>query len=467
MNPNRIKPAVGPLAVEYLAQAAEDAGLRVNFCDLCFADDPEIQLARTLGETAPALVAVTLRNSDDCYMATRHSFLPDHAAVVGTVRQHSDAPVVLGGAGYSVAPRDVLLKTGADYGVVGDGEAAIVALSRSVRDRTPFDGIPGLLWRAGSEILANPPSWQAFGQEPLRRRTIDNLRYFREGGQGNVETKRGCNQHCIYCADPAGKGTHLRLRPPEAVAGEIRNLLAQGVDVLHLCDSEFNIPGEHARAVCDELIRQGLGERARWYAYLSPTPFDVDLARRMRRAGCAGINFGTDSGSARILQSLGRAHTPDDIRVAITACRDAGMPVMVDLLLGVPGETLDSVSETIGLMQTLEPDCVGVAVGVRLYPGTRVSRQVLGSGEEVTPPGITCSGDWRDLSEPVFFVEPAVAGDIMPHIQRLVAGDQRFFVGGPDDSQLDYNYDDNSALTGAIAAGARGAYWDILRKLGA
>jgi len=123
--------------------------------------------------------------------------------------------------------------------------------------------------------------WQAFGQEPLRRRTIDNLRYFREGGQGNVETKRGCNQHCIYCADPAGKGTHLRLRPPEAVAGEIRNLLAQGVDVLHLCDSEFNIPGEHARAVCDELIRQGLGERARWYAYLSPTPFDVDLARRM------------------------------------------------------------------------------------------------------------------------------------------------------------------------------------------
>ncbi|NSW56450.1 MAG: radical SAM protein [Armatimonadetes bacterium] len=453
--------------MEYLAQAAEDAGLCVSFCDLCFADDAAAELARSLGETTPALVAVTLRNTDDCYMATRHSFLPDHASVVQTIRQHSDVPVVLGGAGYSVAPREVLLKTGADYGIVGDGEAAIVALARSIRDHTSFDHIPGLLWREDGEIRTNPPSWPAFGQEPLRRRTIDNLRYFRGGGQGNVETKRGCNQQCIYCADPAGKGARLRLRPPKAVVGEVGHLLTQGVDVLHLCDSEFNIPGDHARAVCDEMILQGLGERVRWYAYLSPTPFDADLARTMRRAGCAGINFGTDSGSARILKSLGRAHSPEDIRVAVRACREAGLPVMIDLLLGVPGETLESVSETIALMHALEPDCVGVAVGVRLYPGTRVSRQVLGSGEEAAPPGVTCSGDWRDLSEPVFFLEPAIADDIMPHIKRLIAGDQRFFVGGPDESQMDYNYDDNSALSNAIAAGARGAYWDILRKLSA
>ena len=182
MNPNRIRPAVGPLAVEYLAQAAEDAGLRLGFADLCFADDPFAELERALEETTPRLVGVTLRNTDDCTMATRHSFVGDHAAVVRAVRDHSEAPAVLGGAGYSVAPREVLAKTGADFGIVGDGEAPLVALARAIRDRSAWDDIPGLVWREGDGIRLNAPVWEPFGYTPLRRATLDNQRYFREGG---------------------------------------------------------------------------------------------------------------------------------------------------------------------------------------------------------------------------------------------------------------------------------------------
>lgn len=465
INPNPMKPGIAPLAIEYLAEAAEDAGQRVEFLDLCFEDDPHATLRNHLSRSSPRLIGITFRNTDDCYMATQRSFVPGISEVIGTIRSACDARVVLGGAGFSSLAKEVLDRIDADFGVLGDGEAPLAALAAAVRDGAGWDTIPGLVWRDGSVTRVNAPEWGGFGGTALRRTTVDNARYFREGGQGNLETKRGCDGQCIYCADPLGKGCRLRLRPPEAVADEAENLLCQGVDVLHLCDSEFNLPGSHAAAVCQEFTRRGLGERARWYAYLCPAPFDAELAALMRRAGCVGINFGTDSGDERMLACLGRAHGPEDIRRAVAACKDAGIAVMLDLLLGAPGETLDSVDTTLRLMQDIEPSCVGVAVGVRVYPRTPLARALFPAGRAAPTPGLRCRGDLDEsLCDPTFFLEPSIAEEIVPRIKDIVAGDKRFFVGGPDDTQVDYNYDDNAPLVAAIAKGARGAYWDILRK---
>ena len=463
INSNRVKPAVAPLAIEYLAEAATDSGLEVSFLDLCFALDAHATLAEELLKASPRVIGITFRNTDDCYMATQHSFVPELADVVRTIRENSEAKIVIGGAGFSAAPEGVLQRTGGDFGVVGDGERPLVALVAAVRDGEGWDAIPGLMWREVGELRTNAPRWEGFGQAGLRRITVDNKRYFREGGQGGLETKRGCNQQCVYCADPLSKGAHLRLRPPAAVADEMENLVAQGVDVLHLCDSEFNVPKSHAEEVCGELMHRGLGERVRWYAYLSPAPFDAGLARLMRRAGCVGINFGTDSGDARVLASLGRRHSPNDIREAVLACKDVGIAVMLDLLLGVPGETLESVTNTLMLMKELDPSCVGVAIGVRVYPGTPLARALMSGGSPA--PGLVCREEPAgDLCLPTFYLEPRIADDIVAHTKRIVAGDERFFVGGPDDTQVDYNYDDNRELVDAIAGGARGAYWDILRR---
>jgi len=97
----------------------------------------------------------------------------------------------------------------------------------------------------------------------MTRSWVDNKRYFKEGGQAGFETKRGCNGSCIYCADPVAKGRNIRLRPPSAVADEVEHLVAQGIDHLHTCDSEFNLPPEHAIAVCEEFERRRLGDKVR------------------------------------------------------------------------------------------------------------------------------------------------------------------------------------------------------------
>ena len=97
-----------------------------------------------------------------------------------------------------------------------------------------------------------------------------------------------------------------------------------------------------------------------------------------------------------------------------------------------------------------------------MYPNTALAARLQSDADAWA--GLVRSEDSGDLCMPTFFLEPTIADEIMPHIKRIVAGDKRYFVGGPDDTQVDYNYDDNLGLTDAIAGGAKGAYWDILRK---
>jgi radical SAM superfamily enzyme YgiQ (UPF0313 family) len=228
------------------------------------------------------------------------------------------------------------------------------------------------------------------------------------------------------------------------VADELERLLQQGIDRLHTCDGEFNLPPWHADEVCREIIRRGWADRMRWYAYCSPAPFTPDLARAMRQAGCMGINFGVDSGDPEMLMRLQRDFAPADILNAVRWSKEAGMAVMLDLLLASPGETRESLVRTVDLMKQADADRVGVSVGVRLYPGTELSARLP--------------------SQPDFFIEPAVAPFVFPLLDSLIGGDRRFLFFDPSHPDRNYNYNANQRLIDAIAQGHRGAYWDILRR---
>jgi radical SAM superfamily enzyme YgiQ (UPF0313 family) len=291
----------------------------------------------------------------------------------------------------------------------------------------------------------------------MSRQWVDNRRYFRQGGQAGFETKRGCPCPCIYCADPVAKGASVRTRAPAAVVDELERLLEQGIDHFHTCDGEFNVPAWHALEVCDELARRGLGSRLRWYAYCSPMPFSREMAAAMRSAGCAGINFGTDSGDAGMLKRLRRNFVPSDIVNATRWSKEAEMAVMLDLLLGAPGETWESLARTVEVMKRADPDRVGVSVGVRVYPGTQLAWLAASVGWKR---GLT----GREPNEPLFFLAPEVASGIYEFLDGLIAGDRRFLFFDPSRQERNYNYSGNQRLVCAIEDGYRGAYWDILRR---
>lgn len=467
VNPNRMKPAVAPIALDYLADWLAAAPHDVHVLDLCFSEDWRKDVDSFFSRNSSDLVGITVRNTDDCYFASRDFFVPFYKEVVDRIRLHSDARIVLGGAGLSVSAKSALRMTGADYAIVGDGEIAMPLLASCIEQGLAPSSIPGLVYHMPEGIQANPPVWKdVLSISPRSRKWLDNRRYFNEGGQAGIETKRGCDGKCIYCADPIGKGTVCRLRPPSLVVREIETLLDQGIDSLHLCDSEFNLPVEHAESVCREIIARGLGNRMRWFAYASPAPFSDELADLMVRAGCSGIDFGADSGDDEVLRSLGRDFRSEDVRKTAEICHRHGITFMYDLLIGGPEETRESVERTIGLMKEIHPHRVGISIGIRIYDGTGIGRLVRKQG--VTPSNKNLHGviDGNvSFLSPIYFLSEKVGLEVEGLVSDLVEGDSRFLHASTEDLDANYNYNDNSVLVQAIRQGYRGAYWDILRRV--
>ncbi len=461
VNTNVAQPPVSPIGLEYIGEALVDAGVSVRVLDLAFETSWRAALARELRDNEPMVVGLSVRNTDDCCFATRRSFLPWISEVVAEVRRLTGAFVLLGGVGFSVMPDVVLRLTKADAGIAGDGEEVSLALTRCLMNGGEISHLPNIVWWDNGNIVSNFRADVDLRHLPLpRRRLFDNQRYEQLGAMVGVETKRGCAQQCTFCADPVARGSRVRLRPPLTVVEEFQDLLAQGVSWFHLCDSEFNLPIRHAKEVCQAVIHAGLGDRLRWYCYCSPVPFDRELVRLMKRAGCAGINFGVDSLCDEQLSRLGRSHSTSDVKQLVYLLSEEGLNYMVDLLIGGPGEKEETVKATIESVKELDIPLAGIAVGVRVYPGTHLGKAIADGS--VT--GGLYPETGHALYEPVFYVSPHLGNGASALIKELVAGDPRFLVLLSPEEAGSYNYADGDALCRMIKEGARGAYWDIIRR---
>ena len=488
INPNQLRPPVAPLALEYLGASLEKKGYRALLWDFCRNPRLGFNLKQNLEKVRPGLIGITFRNLDDAYLFSGREFLSGLKNLVQEIKKSSRAPVVIGGTGFSLAPREILKITGADFGIWGEGEASLSQLlaklegqssklkvqrSKNEVQNSPltfhpspltFEDVPGLVWREGKEIRQNPPGYiedlDTLGLE--NRGFIDNRFYFSRGGMGGFESKRGCDRSCVFCADPVAKGRMMRPRSPESVTEELQRLLTLGVTHFHTCDSEFNHPREHAEAICREFIRRGLGRKIRWYAYCTPAGFDREFAKILRAAGCRGINFGTDHTEESMLRKLGRDYGFAEIERARESCRKEGIVVMLDLLLGGPGETRKTLAEVIKKIKGLDPERVGLSLGIRVYPGTRLAREAR-KGTDANLRGKRSRNP--DLLKPVFYLSDKLGKNPSNFLRELVGGDRRFFIPSGDEADQDYNYDDNDFISRAISReGYRGAFWEILRR---
>lgn len=463
INSNISTPPVSPVGLEYIGHALEYSGIDVAVIDLALNSKWREAIKQGLAGITPIAVGVSVRNTDDVCFATRKSFLPWVREVVAEVKESTAAPVVLGGVGYSTSPAAVLRQTGADFGIDGDGELAVGFLVKALLARGDVANLPNLVYKRGDMVVCNPRAYPELDNLPVSKRELfDNTMYEKAGAMVGIETKRGCSQQCIYCADPVAKGSRVRLRPPSAVVAEVKNLLNKGVSWFHICDSEFNQPLRHAKDVCRAIIDSGLASRIHWYCYCCPIPFDAELAGMMIRAGCAGVNFGVDSLVDEQLGRLGREHHLGHIWTLVRILKQVGVNFLFDFIIGGPGETSDTVRLTVNRAKQMEIPAAGMSVGIRVYPGTplgnTVSKGFLHDGVRLVEVG-------EGFDPLVFYCAPAIGDYPLTTVRNIVGDDPRFlFLSGPSDADS-YNYADDAVLAKAILEGARGAYWDILIKM--
>jgi hypothetical protein len=359
VSPNRehLPDPVLPLGLLYMMSAAGEQHDRV-LIDLCFEAEPLAHLADRLRDFRPDLVAIGMRNIQNADYTDTGTTLGYYDEVLRTIRECSPAPIVMGGGGFSVIPHELMQRFGLDYGVIGEGEQAFAALvARLASGSRDTSGIRNLLGGTG------PPA--AGGLD--RREFLDirvnvrpdrrwaDPRYYQHSGISPIQTKRGCAMQCEYCTYPLIEGRAVRQRLGDQVADEWQEMVAAHPAISHVfvVDSVFNLPPHHAREVSEALIERGL--RTPWTCYLNPVRFDQELADVMARAGCAGVEIGSDSGTDAGLARLRKGFTTEQINQTSRVCRQAGIKDCHSFILGTRGETLDDVERSLEFIEALNP----------------------------------------------------------------------------------------------------------------
>lgn len=436
---------VHPIGLDYVAGALAPAH-QVRILDLCPLEEGEVEtaLAAAVREHTPGAVGISLRNVDSLDAVSLHAFVRDSRRVLEILRASTGAPLVLGGAGYTIFPAELLEVLAADWGVVGEGERAR-ALFDALEARTDPTGLPGVLGR-GQRVP--PPAPLAPDQRAVRAPATGNPSlgfYLARGGMLGIQTQRGCRLRCVYCTYPHIEGHTLRPFEPEAVLAEARMLEEAGARFLVVTDSVFNGSPEHALSVAEAFRRGGL--RLPWGGFFAPTPPPPGFYERMREAGCTHAEFGTESLSDTVLPRLRKPFRRRDALGAHAAARAAGIHVAHFMALGGPGETAATLEETLDGCEELDGVPLFFFCGLRIYPGTELWEVAVREGQV---------GRDQNLLEPVFYQPPGLpVPAVAEAVQRRAAGRTSWIVGAGAELS-------NAAVSRLHARGRIGPLWEML-----
>ncbi|MDP2876426.1 MAG: lipid biosynthesis B12-binding/radical SAM protein, partial [Holophaga sp.] len=237
---------VYPLGMAVVASALASAGHTVDQFDFLMEGESEDAFRNRIKGFEPEFVCMSMRNLDNCDSLTATAYPVVAKRLVDLVREVRAVPVIVGGPAFSILPEELLAFTGADYGIVGEGERLVCELIQDLSQG-----------RSSPRILRNQAL--VLGQDmisPLY--SADMVSYYVEqSGMINLQSKRGCAHGCIYCSYPSLEGKRYRLREPGAVVDDMERAKQEhGVDTFFFTDAVFNDDGGHYLQVVEEILRR-------------------------------------------------------------------------------------------------------------------------------------------------------------------------------------------------------------------
>ena len=412
--------AVFPLGLTQVNAALRVAGHQTRWVD-CLTDSEPIE--ETVTTFRPDVVGVSLRNIDDVAFKKRQTFYDSLRDLCASIRRCSNAPIVVGGSGYSIFPERLLELSGADFGIQGEGEASLLALLEALQRRGDPRGIPGLVYRDDGRIRRNPPSPDRLeGVVSSEDRPERLVRHYLERSRMlNLQTQRGCAFECCYCTYPLIEGRRHRRRPPDLVAGELAELAARGARYISIVDSVFNSSRAHVVETCEAILRRGV--RIKWGCFLRPQGLTADQMKIMARAGLTHIEFGSDSFSDRVLETYQKKLRFEEIRHAASLAAAEKVDQCHFLILGGPGETKETIEETLVNSRQLPGVVVLPVVGMRIYPGTTLHARAVAEGK---------LREGSDLLDPCHYIAPGLTEEfISSRLAEFVKTEPSWILGEP------------------------------------
>jgi len=441
VSPNRLKTPspVYPIGLDYVAGAIPKPH-QVSIFDLN-AEPDTTTLGARLREFAPDLVGIALRNIDNTDGSDSRSFIADYHEVIDIIRANSRAPIVLGGSGFTIFPETLMNTLDADYGIPGDGERIVLLIEALEKGRDTLN-VPGILTRGRPMLLdAERPCF------PIRR-NFDSQSphldfYLKHSSMMNVQTKRGCPFHCIYCTYPHIDGKRLRLHDPDEVAETALALERAGARYFFISDSTFNCSVPHSMAVAKAISRAGV--TIPWGAFFAPLAGPPDYFQIMADAGLQHVEFGTESLCDSMLATYRKPFRKKDVYLAHRQAVEAGLHVAHYLMPGGPGETRETLAETLATAESLTKAVFFFFCGIRIYPHTELHAIALKEGK--------IDAD-QNLLKPLFYEPDGLSRQTIENIVRNHAAGRPNWITGSGDKHLE------RTLSAMYAKGFVGPLWE-------
>jgi anaerobic magnesium-protoporphyrin IX monomethyl ester cyclase len=425
---------VVPNGLACVASALDAAGHEVRFLDLCFARDPVAAARRAAGDFMPSIIGVSIRNIDNSDAIALRHYTPEARTVFHALREAApEATMIAGGAAFGVAPEALFRDFGVDYAVAGDGERASVALVNAIAEGREIGAIDGLVRAEGDRVHFTPPGEDADLDSlpaPSLHRWVDLRRYERNGATTPIQTKRGCVFKCVYCTYRNVEGWGYRTRSPELVADEIEQLKREaGVSNFDFVDSTFNSPPGHALEVCEAISRRRLGVHLDTTNF-TPATASTELLAAMRQAGFRTLGITAESASDPVLERLEKGFTAAKVREVAERVERSGIRTLWIFLVGGPGETWETLEETLrfAAWRLNRGDAVYLTVGLRIYPGTTLHRIAISEGRVATD---------DSLLDPTFYFSEGLGFDeTVQRLRRFAADHPRFMFSADSRSAI-------------------------------
>jgi len=383
-NTEHINMPVLPLGMACVAAAAQNAGHEVKTVNLMMQKDVRTPIVQAINTFSPEVIGISVRNIDDQFMETPAFLLDSVRNIVSVCRSVPNTPIVLGGAGYSIFPKTALAYLGADMGIQGEGEAAFILLLEQLRRKADLSGIPGFYLPGTSHPempLQKPKVIRNLDTFPI---PLPNIHLTPHSGINEdqlwipFQTRRGCAMDCSYCSTATIEGRILRKFSPQKAVEGLRRYVEAGFRQFFFVDNTFNLPPSYAKALCDAIIAAELN--IRWRCILYPWKADDTLIGNMAKAGCREVSLGFESGSEKILKNLNKRFTTDEVVRISKTLKKHGIRRMGFLLLGGPGETLETVTQSLHFADALQLEAMKITTGIRIYPYTALARIAVNEG---------------------------------------------------------------------------------------
>ncbi len=349
-----------PLGIVCLASYLKARGIETELIDLVFSSSYDLYTNR-----------IKLSPPDVVGISTLTLTLPNALEIAKITKSlYPSCKVVLGGPHATVMPEESLADENVDLVVLGEGEETFTELIRALIQRTGLEAVKGIGFKSGGKAVFTEkrPFIQDLDVLPIPDRsllpTFEKYLYNQTSfpffmPPGIIIVSRGCPFKCTFCQPMLSclYGERVRLKSPTSVVREIEYLIdTYKVKSIYFTDDTFWANPKWAHELCALIKDRGINRKVYLLAQTNLATLDESRIRVMKDAGFVYMGFGVESGNPTILKVLGKTHSPEKARVIFTLCKQYGIVCSANFIIGSPGETPQTLQDSIDLMTDIKPD---------------------------------------------------------------------------------------------------------------